>query len=680
MFLFIAEGRGTMTGLIGEPRSWFIETIDALKNWDSDKFPDPYNRAELIPLKLRPRSPGPRLMNWCSVIEGFTPGGDVAPQGSLNSDSYNFSYWPYVDILAYFTHILVAPPPVQWINAGHRNGVPVLGCMTTQYDGPEGRAQIKALITGENGDKEFYVKKLVQIANYYGFDGWALNFEDTIPESQVDDLVTFLENLKRGLKDNPNKLGLVIWYDSIIESGKLDWQQELNDNNKRFFQACDGIFLDFKWTEGNLKNSAEKAIELGRNPLDVYVGIDINKALDTATDDHRHDIPDNFVDDLYSKKFAPIADSSLSVGLIGAPHTYKYSTDGRPFQEVEREFWIGKPPYDTRDELKKSVSKLVSAKPVLSELPFFSTFNFGNGRGFYIEGKQVERVFAEFTELRWSNLSAQSILPDMRCPSSWGDRGLFQAVPAYDWAWDGGSSLRISNQSNTVAGRFSCIDLFIGSIKYTKDKTTLWVSLKKDGSKKAPKCDMVLCSSGTLNQQAIGKITPTENGELQEVEFQTNSLHTDINKIQIRCEYQADNSMRNSVLLGAIRVTNDDPTPPSIQDLNYVHISSTTTTTGNLIANAELVWTANAPGDMHYNVYYSNAGPRDSVWFLGRAFVTRYYLDQFRFDSKPKEAYFIVQPTNSNGVNQPLDECKFVQVKWTGEKIEALQPLTSASR
>jgi mannosyl-glycoprotein endo-beta-N-acetylglucosaminidase len=41
---------------------------------------------------------------------------------------------------------------------------------------------------------------------------------------------------------------------------------------RTFFDNCDGIFLNYTWTEENLKTSAENA---GGRRLNVYVGVDV---------------------------------------------------------------------------------------------------------------------------------------------------------------------------------------------------------------------------------------------------------------------------------------------------------------------------------------------------------------------------------------------------------------------
>lgn len=36
-------------------------------------------------------------------------------------------------------------------------------------------------------------------------------------------------------------------YDSVTIHGKLDWQDQLNEMNKPFFDICDGIFVNYTW-------------------------------------------------------------------------------------------------------------------------------------------------------------------------------------------------------------------------------------------------------------------------------------------------------------------------------------------------------------------------------------------------------------------------------------------------
>ena len=40
---------------------------------------------------------------------------------------------------------------------------------------------------------------------------------------------------------------LVLWYDAVTVEGKLEWQDSLTPLNQPFFDACDGIFVNYTW-------------------------------------------------------------------------------------------------------------------------------------------------------------------------------------------------------------------------------------------------------------------------------------------------------------------------------------------------------------------------------------------------------------------------------------------------
>jgi mannosyl-glycoprotein endo-beta-N-acetylglucosaminidase len=85
----------------------------------------------------------------------------------------------------------------------------------------------------------------------------------------------FLEYLTQQTKALvPN--GMIIWYDSVIKSGELKWQNELNDANQVFFESCDGIFLNYNWRDEHLVRSKEIIQKSYPNRQhDVFVGIDV---------------------------------------------------------------------------------------------------------------------------------------------------------------------------------------------------------------------------------------------------------------------------------------------------------------------------------------------------------------------------------------------------------------------
>lgn len=178
---------------------------------------------------------------------------------------YRFNHWAYIDVFVYFGHYTVTIPPPGFTNIAHQHGVKMLGTLIFEWDA--GAREAKLMLNGKQvlhpdvlkkGWKEpkdctdgsrFYARKLSELARHYGFDGYLMNFECKIKDTDV--LLEWLEVLREELR----KLvphGLVIWYDSVLHDGQLRWQSALNEKNYRFFNVTDGFFTDYHWKLENL--------------------------------------------------------------------------------------------------------------------------------------------------------------------------------------------------------------------------------------------------------------------------------------------------------------------------------------------------------------------------------------------------------------------------------------------
>jgi mannosyl-glycoprotein endo-beta-N-acetylglucosaminidase len=132
--------------------------------------------------------------------------------------NYRFHHFGITDIFIYFSHYNFTIPPKGWIETCHNNGTLCLGTFIIEREID-------------------YVKKetadyLIYLARHHGFDGYLINIEYSV--NSVEKFKTWLQYLVVELH---NRLpgSKVIWYDSIISSGKLQWQSELNDSNAEFF-------------------------------------------------------------------------------------------------------------------------------------------------------------------------------------------------------------------------------------------------------------------------------------------------------------------------------------------------------------------------------------------------------------------------------------------------------------
>jgi mannosyl-glycoprotein endo-beta-N-acetylglucosaminidase len=73
-----------------------------------------------------------------------------------------------------------------------------------------------------------------------------INIENVIDEVQIPNLMVFVSHLTKVMHSSVPG-GLVIWYDSVTIDGHLAWQDQLTENNKPFFDICDGIFMNYTW-------------------------------------------------------------------------------------------------------------------------------------------------------------------------------------------------------------------------------------------------------------------------------------------------------------------------------------------------------------------------------------------------------------------------------------------------
>eukprot|EP01018_Ginkgo_biloba_P000094 Gb_18481 [translate_table: standard] len=275
------------------PISYPLKTLEELENRSYfESFHFPFNKCS-VPLPpsraKKPLENRPRLLVCHDMKGGYVD--DKWVQGDNNSDAYAIWHWYLIDIFVYFSHNLVTLPPPCWTNTAHKHGVQVLGTFITEWD--EGKTICKTLLASKES-AQMYAERLAELAIQLGFDGWlnsiethafifaksanplkssslTINMEVALELEQITHLKHFVDHLTVSMH-NSLPGSLVIWYDSVTKDGDLDWQNQLNEKNKPFFDICDGIFTNYTWEEDYPKLSALAA---GKRQYDVYMGIDV---------------------------------------------------------------------------------------------------------------------------------------------------------------------------------------------------------------------------------------------------------------------------------------------------------------------------------------------------------------------------------------------------------------------
>jgi mannosyl-glycoprotein endo-beta-N-acetylglucosaminidase len=391
-----------------------LKSLQELQSWNPAFSSAAGSRMPLVK-SVGPKCNRPKLLACHDMKGGYLE--DRFIQGTVECNSYTFWNWWLIDSFVYFSHEFVTIPPPCWIDAGHRHGVAVLGTFITEWD--VGRDCCLELLS----TPEMYravADKLVAIATWHGFDGWLINIENPLQHAEVTAMQNFVQYLTQEMHNHlPDSQ--VIWYDSITNDGKLDWQNELNDQNRLFFESCDGIFLNYTWTAAHLERSQAVARQLGRQ-YDVYVGVDVfgrgclgGGGFSTAQATS------------VAKEF------DLSVALFAHGWTFETAVSFEEFLDNERRFW-------------HLLQDYCPQRRLLTHLPLVTSFCRGYGHKYFLNGQNV------FNH-RWTNMSLQCIQPNVTNSVSPAAEAAVSQDFVVDYttddAFNGGGCLQITSPTST---------------------------------------------------------------------------------------------------------------------------------------------------------------------------------------------------------------------------------------
>ncbi|XP_052051577.1 cytosolic endo-beta-N-acetylglucosaminidase isoform X2 [Apodemus sylvaticus] len=406
------------------PISFYLSTLEELLAW-TPLTEDGFNVA-LEPLVCRQpplSSPRPRTLLCHDMMGGYLE--DRFIQGSEVPNPYSFYHWQYIDIFVYFSHHTVTIPPVCWTNAAHRHGVCVLGTFITEWQ--EGGRLCEAFLAGDESSFRAVADRLVQIAQFFRFDGWLINIENSLSQAAVKNTPLFLQYLTTQLHQQVPG-GLVLWYDSVVQSGQLKWQDELNGQNRVFFDSCDGFFTNYNWREDHLQRMVAQA---GKRLADVYVGVDVfarSNVVGGQFDTH--------------KSLELIRKHGFSAALFAPGWVYECLEKSDFFQNQDK-FW-------------RLLERFLPTHSICS-LPFVTSFCLGLGTRRVCYGK--EQAVGP-----WYHPSAQETQPLFgEHKLAGGSRGWVKTQCCLTDAWHGGSSLLlrglIPSEVDSVAVRLFSLNV-----------------------------------------------------------------------------------------------------------------------------------------------------------------------------------------------------------------------------
>lgn len=458
--------------------------VEALKNWEPGKnwsgdanYHDENFFISRVPMKTR-FVPGVQANSdltdanaknlcWCAPIGEMTKTWGPLPR--YNFDGDNFNLWQYINIHSNWSNGWWRVPGA-FNDVAHKNGVKTgctyfidWGASVGPYTEP-GKTLYDLSATDDNGNF-IYARKLIEFLRYYGIDGLALNPEGYWGAMVYKPFIPFLAECHKIAKEL-NYPFHVDWYAYVSNLGQLSdngCKLTIGANDNWFHDKASGqpvtdmFFLNYNWTEDGLQQSVEAAQELGRSSFDVYAGFDQqgrgygkygnagwevlmkypvsivvwgahdrSQLYASSTESGQSDYS---VQNEYQKKqellFSGANRNVLSLPAINTGNTTATFSDLAT--------WHG-------------YAKAVREQSTLTETPFVTRFNLGNGSFMNSEGVTT-------WSHKWYNIGMQDLLPTWRW---WIDNGDGRTVPSdpiqadftYDDAWFGGSCLKLHGSTS----------------------------------------------------------------------------------------------------------------------------------------------------------------------------------------------------------------------------------------
>lgn len=314
--------------------------------------------------------------------------------------------------------ILNIPNPA-YTNAAHKNGVKSIACIYFDQSFREGQTIDELFRKDENG-KFVVAEKLIEMAEYFGYDGYFFNCEEA-PDSREDERAFLARLTEAGLWTQ--------YYDtnSSFNQNKADWLYYDMDGDGEKEKIQDSVFVNYSSFTG-LDRQFEFIEQNGYDPFEqVFYGVEANQGKFSGSHGSVSNLPNLYAPGTNNPR--------ASIALFTPSDYYHRGVDevegGNPVStadpdymwmvaERERMYFSGvtcdptdtgkKPGYSRTDVGVDNaggwvgVADFTSERSVIDGSVFYTNFNTGKGRSYWTDGKLTN-------DDDWTNISVQDILP-----------------------------------------------------------------------------------------------------------------------------------------------------------------------------------------------------------------------------------------------------------------------------
>ncbi|MDE8209717.1 discoidin domain-containing protein [Erysipelothrix rhusiopathiae] len=442
--------------------------LETLMKWTPETDPDASLNRATIPLNTN-RFKGHQINDLAHPDAKITNAAiinanhDSSPStGGSDFNIYAFDNWQYIDSLIYWAGTdegIFALPSPDIVDAAHKNGVPVYATLGFPWGSgqPDSLKELEAMVQ-QNPDGSFpAADKMIEIAQYFGFDGYFFNQETYGSNQRV---ANQLNAMLRYMRTKSREMGYPInisWYDAMANNGNVSHQNAINQSNDLWMKpvnheddfGVDEFFINYNW-QGRVQGTSDYLKSIGRNPFDAYTGFEIQQRSHKTNIDSRTLIG---------------ADKRIlsSIALYASNSTMGLARDPEDFHHQENILYTGPqgdPTLADDSQNWKGMSRYVVDKSVITGTEFQTSFNSGHGRKWFTDGVLTR-------DGAWHNRAIQDIMPTWRFWVKDHKAGQARAAIAYDFddAYNGGNALKI--EGNFKAGDTNEVMLYSTKLNVT---------------------------------------------------------------------------------------------------------------------------------------------------------------------------------------------------------------------
>ena len=616
--------------------------VGELKNWSPDNDPDArYNRSAI---PLRERYMGPNVNPLASRDAKVQPlamsnarASEAPSQGGDGDFVYAFNNFQYVDTYNFWggssAEGPIAIPSPEHIDSAHRNGVMATGTIFIPWgDYAYGNQFVQELVEKDEEGNFVCADKLIEIAQYYGFDGYIFNAESG---TGVQGFKEFLIYMQEKAPENFR----VSWYNGRGSLGDTDIKNWMQDGDKR---VNDEWWLDMSGS-GYVDSTIDAAYAADRDKWDIHSTWEYIPMEPGAKGGN------------YQTRLDKDGKLKISLGILAPTSTLTQSKSSDDFMNVQdQELWVG-PDFDPSSTNRPQNEFCGFANLVADQTPIIGTdfvthFNPGNGYKFYENGKVTGKKDG------WYNRSLTEVLPTWRWIVEAEDGGS-EVTPKidYDDAYWGGASMKISG--DLTAEKANHIKLYSTQLDIQDNSTfELVYKTKKDTD---VKLSVGLCFGDTYDEENF-EFYPVEvkgDGNWQETSIPlANKAGEKAIAISLKLE-SAKGVKDYDLSIGKLGVVTDKSKPAAPGEITLDDVIYPTDVT----AEARIYW---EKGENSFIDVIHRVKPDGTKEFVGATPSDAFYISKYKKLEGEKEATFEITSFSENGV---AGASKQIKIQWPEE-------------